>query len=55
MLAVGIIEVDVAQGMARGGEDDDPGVRRYGELRNKQAGEFEVPEMVCSDLDLKAI
>src|ERR1700748_667585 len=55
MLPVRIVEVDVTHDMATGGEDDDPGARRGGELRCQQPSEFEVAEMICSQLYFEAV
>ena len=55
LLPVGIGKVDVTHDVASGGEDDQPGAIGGRKLRDKEPGEFEVPEMVCPDLQFEPI
>ncbi len=54
-LPAGIVEVDVTQDVASGGQVDDAGIPGGGELRYQQPGKFEVLEMICADLQFEAV
>src|ERR1700751_6055241 len=52
---VGIIKVHVTHDVSSGGEDDQPGAPGRRELWNEESAEFEVPEMVCPDLQFEPV
>ena len=54
-IPVRVVEIDIAQPVAVGGQDDDPGAIGGDEPRDKQSRELEVAQMVCAELHLEAV